>query len=204
MKKPGSKLRLLFWVVFGLMAILMVVILPVIQLRSYFSRQSWADYERSAEARGEIFSYAKLAPPPAPDDQNFAMTPLLRAAFFSPDHGVVLADQLSLKKSDDDDLPNFGDWALGVRTDLAAWSSYLGQPDILTALKKYDAEMDEISAARHRPLARFPLDYENLGMISEAKVESSCSGQASTKSGSVARRRNTMRSLREMAVMMTL
>ena len=37
---------------------------------------AWKNYQRAAEARGEKLDLAALAPPPVPDDQNFAMTPL--------------------------------------------------------------------------------------------------------------------------------
>jgi hypothetical protein len=39
---------------------------------------AWENYKRTWEAKGEKFDLVSLAPPPVPDDQNFAMTPLLK------------------------------------------------------------------------------------------------------------------------------
>ncbi len=42
---------------------------------------AWEKYKREWEAKGEKFDFASLAPPPVPDNQNFAMTPLLKPIF---------------------------------------------------------------------------------------------------------------------------
>ena len=39
-------------------------------------KHAWEKYKREQEAKGERFDLKSIAPPPVPDDQNFAMTPL--------------------------------------------------------------------------------------------------------------------------------
>ena len=39
-------------------------------------KHAWQKYKREWEAKGEKFSVAEIAPPPVPDDQNFAMQPI--------------------------------------------------------------------------------------------------------------------------------
>ena len=41
-------------------------------------KRAWKNYKAKLEAQGAVFEMEKLAPPPVPDDQNFAMTPLLK------------------------------------------------------------------------------------------------------------------------------
>ena len=44
-------------------------------------KHAWETHKRQWEAKGEKFTIAQLAPPAVPDDQNFAMTPLLKPLF---------------------------------------------------------------------------------------------------------------------------
>ncbi len=39
-------------------------------------KHAWEKYKRDQEAKGENFDLKSIAPPPVPDDQNFAMSPL--------------------------------------------------------------------------------------------------------------------------------
>jgi hypothetical protein len=41
-------------------------------------RRAWKKYVRQQEAKGEKMDFAALIPPPIPDDQNFALCPLLK------------------------------------------------------------------------------------------------------------------------------
>src|SRR5882724_6252873 len=41
-------------------------------------KRAWNNFKREWEAKGEKFDFASFVPPPVPDDQNFAMTPVLR------------------------------------------------------------------------------------------------------------------------------
>lgn len=44
-------------------------------------KSAWNKFKHEEEAKGEKFDYTAFVPPPVPDDQNLAMTPLLRPAF---------------------------------------------------------------------------------------------------------------------------
>src|ERR1041385_7765208 len=44
-------------------------------------RRAWNNYRRELEARGEPFDLKSFIPKPVPDEQNFAMTPLLAPLF---------------------------------------------------------------------------------------------------------------------------
>jgi len=50
-------------------------------VENWWGKWAWEAHERQWEAKGEKFTMAQLAPPPVPDDQNFAMTPLLKPLF---------------------------------------------------------------------------------------------------------------------------
>ena len=42
-------------------------------------KHDWEKFKREWEAKGEHFDFASIVPPPVPDDQNFAMTPVFDA-----------------------------------------------------------------------------------------------------------------------------
>src|SRR5882724_2531230 len=44
-------------------------------------KRAWENYKREWEAKGEKFDLASYAPPPVPDEENFAMTPFLAPLF---------------------------------------------------------------------------------------------------------------------------
>ncbi len=50
-------------------------------VENWRGKWAWESHKRQWEARGEKFTMAQLAPPPVPDEQNFAMTPLLKPLF---------------------------------------------------------------------------------------------------------------------------
>jgi len=57
-------------------------------------KRAWEQHRREWEAKGEKFNIADLAPPPVPDEKNFALTPLLKPAleFNHSPRGVVWTD----------------------------------------------------------------------------------------------------------------
>jgi len=97
-------------------------------------QHAWNAYARQMTARGEVFDFKAVVPPPVPDDQNFAMTPFLAPLFdFLPgtqtwrDTNATHRTMQFGKKLFS--LPDqIGDWHKGQRTDwpacqaaLAAW-----------------------------------------------------------------------------------
>jgi hypothetical protein len=83
------------------------------------------------------------------------------------------------RKSQSESSTNNGNWAKGTKTDLKAYQAYyralaaktkefpiapqMQSPaaDVLLALSKYDAAIEELRQAVARPLSRFPLNYDS-------------------------------------------
>src|SRR5829696_7551835 len=81
--------RALFRAVFSRRAVFVVIaIITLIALlyaeENFRGRRAWARYRKSAEARGMILDFARHIPPPIPDDQNAANTPLIQSWFPKP------------------------------------------------------------------------------------------------------------------------
>src|ERR1051325_3843783 len=150
--------------------------------------RAWESHRRAWEAKGEKFTIAGLAPPPVPDEKNFALTPLLKPALdFTRENGSAVwrdtnafehlknisASQTSGRP--EDERLGLGSLEKGTFADLEACAKfYRGntnypQPatpgtaaaDILVALGKFDPDVKELrEAAASRPLARFPIEYD--------------------------------------------
>ena len=148
-------------------------------LSGWQGRRAWEAYRAEAEKRGVVFDLEKLMPPPVPDAENFAATPLLRPfqsgnpefaarranlGSQSSDQPIQLADP-RLKTS----WPNRQNWLLGERWDHAEFQTYYRSStnfpmwptartpaeDVLKALSRFDAELAELHAAGARPHTRF-------------------------------------------------
>ncbi len=165
-------------VLFGVLASVTVLLLAR-TLSDWQGRRAWEAYRAEAEKRGVVFDIVKLMPPPVPDAENFAATPLLRPfqsgnpefaarrANLGPqssDQPIQLADP-RLKTS----WPNKQNWLLGERWDHAEFQAYYRSStnfpswptartpaeDVLKALSRFDAELAELHAAGARPKTRF-------------------------------------------------
>ena len=123
-------------------------------------KRDWEAYVRYHQAHNESLDITPLVPPPVPDEENFAMTPLLKSIFGegSEQYRLQLSAKLRLPDVQGKSLPSMGDHGSGRHIDLAAWKDYLGA-DPLDYLQKFDPEMREITAASRLPQARFPLAY---------------------------------------------
>lgn len=152
-------------------------------------RHNWAKQQRAWEAKGEKITVAALVPPPVPDDQNFAMTPLLKPIldYTQPPNGsVVWADTNaqarlqkisafldpprntnnhlvlgSLEKGAFADLPACADYYRGNTNYPQAPANASPAETILVALDKFAPELKELrEAAAARPFSRFPIHYD--------------------------------------------
>lgn len=153
-------------------------------------KRAWEKHRREWEAKGEKFNIAELAPPPVPDEKNFALTPLLKPAleFSRGPRGVVWTDTNGLARLQNiradlaprprrltNDHLVLGSLEKGTFADLAACRDFYrgntnypqpataGTPaeDIAFALAKFDPEFTELRAATvSRPLSRYPIEYE--------------------------------------------
>jgi hypothetical protein len=148
---------------------------------------AWEKYKREIESTGERLDIASVIPPPVPDDQNFAMTPLLRPImeFVRGSNGVRWLDTNALAhvqaiQYDSQPKGRTNKFSLGGTLDKGTFidlescrAFYSGntnypQPvtpgtaaaDILVALGKFDADFKQLhEAARTRPQSRFPIEY---------------------------------------------
>jgi hypothetical protein len=149
-------------------------------------RHAWSKYSQQLQARGTPVGLAPLVPKPVPDDQNFAMTPLLAPLFdFVPgtqhwrDKGAlaVIQDPPSDYKDASGKVKEHqeGDWARGQSIDLAAWAGAyepaLSKPTaftnrvdaakaVLVDLQEWTPMLNEIQVASQRPYSRFNIRYE--------------------------------------------
>ncbi len=155
--------------VFFTLVCLVTLVALLIAEENYRTGKEWENYQAAAKARGVKFSLAELAPPPVPDDQNFVMTPLLKPLYseHSEDYSEQLSKKLRLRDipTSDQSWPELGDWTSGKLTDLAKWAANYHGQDVLSALKKHDADLAEISAAIRRPYSRLPVPYDRPSAI---------------------------------------
>ncbi|MGD0206197.1 MAG: hypothetical protein ABSC89_01095 [Verrucomicrobiota bacterium] len=152
---------------------------------------AWNKFKHEWEAKGEHFDFASMVPPPVPDDQNFALTPVVASSYLyildknghriNPQNTNVV-NRLGMTIYSDDDwknCPTNGYWAKGTKTDLKGWQHYYRlvatktnlfpvpaqsqspAEDVLVALSKYDLAIEELRAASQLPGSRFPLNYDS-------------------------------------------
>ena len=148
-------------------------------------------FERQWEAKGEHFDFASFVPKPVPDNQNFALTPIVASSYEQMldknGHEIVprntnIVNRLEMQVYDDNSLvrnpTNGGNWSKGTKTDLKALQLYYRAlaaktnefpvapqaqspaADVLLALSKYDAAIEELRQAAALPYSRFPLSYD--------------------------------------------
>ncbi len=153
-------------------------------------KHNWEQFKSEWEAKGEKFNFADFVPPPVPDDQNFALTPIVFTSYgqmLTRDGKMIPPDKrdtnfVNRLKMDIvhnyEDSPKDGDWTIAKISDLKVWRDYYralaattnefpvaSQPqspaaDVLLALSKYDPVIEELRQASQLPDSRFPLDYD--------------------------------------------
>jgi hypothetical protein len=153
-------------------------------------KHAWENFKREWEAKGERFDRASVIPPAVPDDQNFALTPIVFTSYGQmltregreipfKDRDTNFVNRLDMNiYYTQDNAPTNGDWRVARITDLRAWQRYYrevaaktnlfpvpAQPqspaaDVLLALSKYDSTIEELREAAKLPYSRFPLEYD--------------------------------------------
>jgi len=161
---------------FGVACFITLILLGY-AVENWRGKRAWESHKREWIAKGEKFTIAELAPAPAPDEQNFALTPLLKPSMDftyqnSPGSSVVWRDTNGLARlqnvradlrddGTDQDKLTLGSPEKGTFADLAVCREfYRGntnypQPavagtaaeDILVALGKFDEELKELHEA---------------------------------------------------------
>ena len=96
----------------------------------------WEHFRREWEAKGEKFGRESLVPPPVPDEQNFALTPLIYSSYgrfydklgherLQSDTNIV--DRLTMdihENSASSNLLSTASWTFGKQLDLPAWQNH--------------------------------------------------------------------------------
>jgi hypothetical protein len=153
-------------------------------------KHDWEKFKREWEAKGEHFDFASVVPPPVPDDQNFAMTPVVASCYEyildknghkleRQNTNVVNRLQMNITRNNDDSPTNStGHWQQAAVSNLKTWQNYYRaqaattnefptapQPqspaqDVLLALSKYNPAIEELRQASQLPYSRFPLNYD--------------------------------------------
>jgi len=75
--KRSGLWRFLRFCLLGLITLITLFALYHVE-ENWRGKRAWKNYKAKLEAQGAVFEMEKLAPPPVPDDQNFAMSPLLK------------------------------------------------------------------------------------------------------------------------------
>jgi tetratricopeptide (TPR) repeat protein len=177
---------------------------------------AWNHFKHEWEAKGEHFDFKSFVPPPVPDEQNFALTPIVATSYecmldkngheLKP-HRTNVVERLWMRVNHyppGDTVsriePTNGDWRAEKMCDLKSWQMYYRTPftnifwfkvglggywkevtnssailtndfafppipqtpaaDVLLALNKYDADIEELRAASRLTNSRFPLNYD--------------------------------------------
>jgi hypothetical protein len=129
---------------------------------------AWNKFKHDWEAKGEKFDMVGVTPPPVPDDQNFALTPIwvesIKAVLGSensrrwfrdkfPDNGRTnFTDRLELNMMRNEvwgrkDEPTNGNWAKGTITDLKPWQVYYRTPTEVKLSSRKSAMTNEFPIA---------------------------------------------------------
>jgi hypothetical protein len=184
--QTGKVWRILRQIVIAI-AVLLTLAAVLITEENWRGKRAWENYKRAAEARGEHFDWTAFDAPNVPDDQNFFKAPVFSGLMTTERDERTqnywseqttnwpIRLHMSVYRSDHN-YPNGanGNWRLGRLTDLRAWQEYYrssqefpvaSQPqtpaaDVLLALSKYDAAIEELREASRRPFSR--LEHNNL------------------------------------------
>ena len=175
-----------FWRVLLLLAASLVTLAALFHAEeNWRGKRAWEDYKAQMEARGVNFDFAKYVPPPVPDDQNFAMTPLLAPLFdFNPGtqherdtSGMEKIHQAMQLPTPIQTILNKSGWTVGKPLDLirvvnefeatnrsASFRFAPGQTQeaaraILEKLEPMEPIFAELRSASRRPYSRFNIDY---------------------------------------------
>jgi hypothetical protein len=133
-EKPQRWRRLLI----GLGCAVVVIALFYIEedVRGYLA---WHSYKRQVEAKGEKVDWLAVIPAPVPDDENFAMAPIVATSYgnlLTPDGKIIppgkrdpnYVNRLSMHPDapgiSDDPKNGTGNWQTATLSDLTAWQRY--------------------------------------------------------------------------------
>ena len=124
---------------------------------------AWNRYQHQWEAKGERFNFASAVPAAVPDDQNFALTPVVASCYLyildthghriSPEDTNVV-NRLKMEVPPDT-TKEIGNWQKSTMSNLKSPAG------VLLALSKYNSAIAELREAAKLPDSRFPVNYDN-------------------------------------------
>src|SRR5665213_1209831 len=133
---PKSKFRQVV-VILGGFALLLTIFYAVEDWRG---KRAWENFKRKWEAKGERFDWQSVVPPRVPDEQNFALTPIVFTSYgdrLTRDGNTIPLDKqdtnfvnrLSMDiyfdvNSDLWPSNTSASWAKGTKTDLKIWQQF--------------------------------------------------------------------------------
>ena len=100
-------------------------------------KHAWDQFKHQWEAKGERFDFVSVVPPPVPDDQNFALTPIAftsygsiltrdgkRIPYESRDTNFVERIKMEISHYYDWPTNGTGNWQKSTVSDLRVWQNY--------------------------------------------------------------------------------
>jgi len=151
-------------------------------------KHAWNRCQREWAAKAEKIDWQFVVPPSVPDDQNFAMAPVVASSYLQIldgqghqhpyDTNIVDRLAMDINGGREDNKADLGDWGRGSRIDLAAWQTFYRtlaaktnffpvppQPqspaaDVLLALSPFNGAIEDLRQAAQLPESRFPLEYD--------------------------------------------
>ncbi|HWY30116.1 MAG TPA: hypothetical protein VNX46_05150 [Candidatus Acidoferrum sp.] len=146
-------------------------------LRGWYA---WQTFKQQAEATGEKLDYSSVVPPAVPDDQNFAMAPIVASSYaaeldrnshkISPPLTNVVnrLDMTIYRDSDWERQPTNGYWPMGTFTSLKAWQIYFSTPPTNSLTNEFPVPQKPQSAAADVlcGLSKYDSDIEELRQAS--------------------------------------
>jgi uncharacterized integral membrane protein len=153
-------------------------------------KHAWNRCQSEWAAKGETPDWQSVVPPAVPDDQNFALAPVVASSYSQllDEHGhekhpqdtnIINRLAMDVYGGHYDESTDSGNWSRQTRVDLAGWQSFYRnlatktnffpvppQPhsppaDVLLALSPFNATIEDLRQAVKLSESRFPLNYDN-------------------------------------------
>src|SRR5579871_170931 len=167
------------------LAVLITVVALAWTEENVRGKWAWNRYKSQLEAKGEKLDFKDFVPPKVPDDQNFAMTPML-AGMYDFSKGPRPWDDTNVwhrahlhywsGQNSSNRVPEMtrGHGAIAGVPDLNAWASFFrgaknsastltrqeAAREVTLSLARFQSQMDELQSATRRPFSRFNIAYD--------------------------------------------
>ena len=127
---------------------------------------AWEKFKRTYEAKSEPLDLASFIPPPVPDDQNFALAPIIASGYaeWLDGHGhrikppkkdvinrleMKIGGRKNIWEGNTNTLGTLGNWQKAVKINLKGWQEYYRTP---TDTNYYTAGTNECPVAPSPPV----------------------------------------------------